>query len=289
MPPRIEEEDLELREWQRREGRARTLWIGAVGLGAAALSLAAWFAVDQRGMSVRGIGHVLRLDAEGAGWVLLQNGSLFATTEESARRFGLRTGPCRRLTGSMRGFLLDLEEADCEPGPLARPVGERLRAMRLRVAYWPEELVPSGDELEPHLGTFEVYASMVDRHAPAPQLVALYTEPYPGAVARARAAGALPPPVILHAQANAFAGRRAGAPEVAEILSRERFILAGAAVRGGWLVRTVLLGDDGPAPVERLLSWPDSEPWPELLRSPTLQLRRPGAAPPRGEAPSAPQ
>lgn len=254
---------------------------GAIAIGIALILAAVgafWLysTIEQRGLSVRGDGHIVVLP-DGSTWVALLDGSLIRATAESAQRLGARTGPCTEVAGSLLGRELELERLTCTPGqPLLRRIGERLQRMNLRFGYWDQTLEHTPeDDLEPHLRTIEVVASMVDKRfdADAPQLLALYTPLFAESLAEARQ-GKLPPPVLIQVKRNDFLIKRLARPEVAVLLARDRFILGAAAVKGGWLVRTVEIAADGPLSFERLLEAPEEAPWPTALVQRTIRASR---------------
>lgn len=256
-------------------------WIWLVASIAVGLALIAYRLVDQKGVSVLGRGHVVVLP-DGAGtWVFLSDGSVIEAVPESATFLGLATGACARFRGWVREKQLVVEEAECVPGSLLRPVMERMRELRLQPEYWADTLPAESATPEPHLATLELYASLVDRRFDDPQIVPLYRELFPGRLARLREEGRTGKPTVFHVKRNDFVGRRLLRTELAHFLgedgpvARHGFHLAGAAAEGGWLVRDVSYDPQGKGPVERLLVAPVEAPWPELLASPNLRVRPP--------------
>lgn len=255
---------------RRRIPWAMVTFVALVVVGA----LAAYVLVEQRGPSVRGAGHVVVLQKAGA-WAFLLDGTLLPITAESAARLQVRTAPCDRISGTLEGEWLELDALDCRPGDsIQTQIGERLRRLSLRFAYWDPAIESVGQTLEPHLEALEVVASMVDPRLDAPQLVPLYAPLFPGAVGRARQAGT-PPPVIVQVKRHDFVQRRMGRTELASFLSQPRFVLAaGASKAGGWLTREVVLDTDidGVASFVRLLVSPLEAPWPQLLQAPVIRV-----------------
>lgn len=264
-----------------RTPRMSGAWIWMVVGIAFGLSLVAYRLVPQRGTSVLGRGHVL-VDQAGAGtWVFLSDGSMIEVVPETVAELGLTTGACSMLRGWIQEKRLVLEQADCVPGSLLRPVMERVRELRLTIEYWGDELEPEEGSPEPYLDTVELYASMVDRRFEHPQLVPLYRELFPGRLGQLRQEGVTGKPMILHVRRNDFVGRRLNRAGLDTFLgpegpvARHGFFLAGAAAKGGWLVREVVYEPNGPGPVERLLVAPVEAPWPELLESSPVRVRPP--------------
>lgn len=255
-----------------------------------ALTAVVWLYVKlgQRGLSVRGEGHLVVTEKAGT-WAALLDGTLVRVTPDSARKLALRSGPCKSIEGALAEHELDIEIAECAGGePLLRRVGERMQRMGLKFGYWPETIERKADTLEPHLGTPEIMASMIDPRFTEPQLLTIYTPLFPETIREARALG-LPPPVIIQVKRNDFFIRRLTRTELAAFLSRERFILGAAASKGGWLVRTVEIGGPELPPIERLLMAPGEDPWPRLLQANPVRASfrpppgSPGEPPPRPE------
>lgn len=257
--------------------KANVPW-GAIFIGlvlALAGGAAIWLYanLDQRGLSVRGEGHVVVTPKAGA-WALLQDGTLVRITKASADKLALRTGPCLTIEGALLGRELEVETATCAGGePVLRRVGERLQRLGLKYGYWPEGLEKKGDTLEPFLGTPEIVAAMVDPRLVDPQLLWVYAPLFPETVREARLEG-LPPPVVIQVKRNDFFVRRFSRTELAEFLQRPSFVFGAASAKGGWLVRTVEIGAPELPPIERLLVSPEEEPWPRALVDNPVKVSR---------------
>lgn len=267
------------------------LWPWFVGIAVLAASVWAYTQSTQKGVTVRGDGHVLVLPGHERAWLFLLDGSVALASAESTKRLGLATGPCARLEGALGERTVELEVATCTPGPLQRTIGERLKRASMKFGYWAKGIENAGETLEPVLQTPELYAAVIDPRVDEPQLVPLYFELWPGLYAEAREAGG-PPPTLIHVQRNDLLIRRLSRSQLRAFFDLERFHLAGGAVAGGWLVREVVLQPAGTAPpVERLLVAPEEPPYDTLLRSSPVRVsRRAGldAVPAAVPAPSAP-
>lgn len=256
--------------------RSKAPWIIALVLLAAAGGTMGLYAlIEQRGLSLKGAGHLLVLPAEqGGAWAMYLDGTLLQVTAASVQRLGARTGPCEAINGSLQGDLLDLESLECTPGPLQKRLGDRLKWMGLKFAYWDRSVPFTGDTLEADLQTPEIVAAMVDPRPDSPQLVPLYSALFPPTLAAQRVAGRLPVPLLLHVKRDDLQIRRLTRTELSQFLARPRYRLAGAAVSGGWIVRTIDIDPTASVTLERLLLAPEEAPWPELLQQPTLRVSR---------------
>lgn len=262
--------------------RRRVSW-AAVFIACAlvgAIGLAAWLysRIDQRGLSLRGPGHLVRLD-NGEVWAFfLNDGTLVRVTPDSADRAGVVTGRCTRLVGALEGRDYVLDQAQCEPGGLQDVVVERMRRAGLKFGYWADGLESQGETLDASLETVEIYASMIDPRADAPQLVALYRPLFGDVLPAARRRG-LPPPVFISVARNDLSIVRVTRSELTSLMQLPAFVFAGAAPAGGWLVRRLERAEGAEGSLERLLVAPIEPPWPERLAAPTLRLapvQRPG-------------
>lgn len=253
--------------------------LGAVGF-------AAWLyaRVEQRGLSLRGPGHLVRLP-DGEVWAFfLNDGTLVRVTAESASKAGVVTGRCTRLQGALEGRDYVLDAAECQPGGLQDVVVERMRRAGLTFGYWDKALASQGETLDAALETVEIYASMIDPRADAPQLVALYRPLFADVLPAARRRG-LPPPVFISVPRNDLSIVRVTRSELTALMQLPAFVFAGAAPAGGWIVRRVERAADGHGSLERLLVAPTEAPWPTRLAAPTLRVapvERPGDPPAAG-------
>jgi len=254
----------------------RPLWPWALLALACAGVFALYLQMEQRGPSVGGAGHVLVLPDRPETWVFLADGALLLATPQSARARGLATGPCTSIAGYLKDDAMEVQEAACTPGPLLHGFTERLKLMALKPGYWGPDLEPAGDAPEPCLHTLELMASMTDPRFDEPQMVPLWRELMPGMLAKAAAAGPLPPPLVVHVKRNDFLSRRLMRSELERFLARGRFSLMGAASKkGGWLVRDLVVDAGAPDPVTRLLVSPAEAPWDRLLSAPAVRARPP--------------
>lgn len=253
-------------------------WIWVVMGFALGMAYVAYRLVPQKGTPVVGRGHVVTLPETGT-WVFLSDGTMVEAKSAGEEGPELFTGACTALRGWLDNKILWVEQAECEPGGLLRPVMERVRELRLKPAYWDDSLAQETVSPEDWLGTLELYASMADRRFDNPQVLPLYRELFPGKLAELRAQGLTGKPMVFHVQRDDFVGRRLRRDELELLFAPEGVAeqqglgLAGAAVMGGWLVRDLELNEDAPAPLERLLFSPLEDPWPELLAQPKLKVR----------------
>jgi hypothetical protein len=272
------------------------VWPWLVFAAVLGVSVWAYTRSDQKGVSLRGDGHVLVLPGDPSAWLFTLDGAVARATPESTARFGLKTGPCERLEGylTLDGRAIALEAATCTPGPLQRTVGERLKRASMKFGYWAKGLENRGETLEPVLQTPELYAAVIDPRVDDPQLVPLYLELWPGLFAESREAHG-PPPTVIHIERNDLLIRRLTRTQLRWFLDLPVFHLAGGAVAGGWLVREVRLEPRADAPsVSKLLVNPAAPPFDSLLREgPVVVSRRPdldptaAAAPPPAVSPDA--
>lgn len=240
---------------------------------AGAVGFAVWLygRMEQRGLSLRGPGHLVRLD-NGEIWAFfLNDGTVVRVTAESAAKAGVGTGRCTRLQGALDGRDYVLDVAECQPGGLQDVVVERMRRAGLTFGYWAEGLTSQGETLDAALETVEIYASMIDPRADAPQLVALYRPLFADVLPAARRRG-LPPPVFISVRRNDLAILRVTRSELGSLMALPRFVFAGAAPAGGWIVREVVRAEDGDGDPGRLLVAPTEAPWPTRLAEPTLRV-----------------
>lgn len=274
--------------------KSRVPWlIVIVGVLAAAFAVWLYLQLDQKGLTIRGPGHLVVLPYEkGGAWALFADGGLIELTQASVARLKPASGPCELIEGTVADERLELDTLTCTPGPLQKSIGDRIRWMGLKFAYWDRSLPFSGDTLEPYLQTPEVIASMVDSRPIAPQLVPMFNAFFPSTLAEARRSGRLPPPLVLHTQRDDLKIVRMTRPELALFLARPKFFFAGGAAEGGWLVRTVELDPGAPAAIEDLLLTPAAAPWPEMLKNKVVRVQKrtapPEAAAPAASAPAAP-
>lgn len=231
---------------------------------------------EHLGVTVSGQGYIIVPPGADA-WVLLAQGTLVQASSDSVKELHAATGPCSLIQGSMMDPLpvLKLEKLECEPGkPLVPAVVTRLHWLGAKFGYWGDSVERHGDSLETALQqTPEVVAAMIDPRASDPQIIPLYTPIYPASLQAARQKG-LPPPVLISIRRNDLLIGRLREKELADFLHRDRLVFAGAAVRGDWLVRDVMITPDGTPALERLLVAPEESPWPELMKDRTLRVSR---------------
>lgn len=245
------------------------LVIGVVFVLSVIAAITLYNLLGERGPSIRGKAHVVAFE-QGGVWLFLEDGASIRVTDESVQRLGLKTALCTNVEGHIAGNLIELELAECAPGRLVDALIARMRKMNVRFGYWPEGLVPEGaDALEPRLATVELYGAMIDQRFPDPQLVRFWAPLFPETVLAARPA--LPPPVVISIKRNDFITLRVTRPELASLLALPRLVFAGAATKGGWLVRTIELDPGAAVDVRSLLVEPDRDPWRELLRAPIVR------------------
>lgn len=248
-----------------------TVVIFAVLVVAVAFSTWLYSRFEQRGPSLRGSGHLVRLDS-GAVWAFFTNdGTLVRVTPESAKALGVFTGQCSRMEGWLQGTDCVLDVAECEKGGLQDAIVERMRRIGLRFGYWPEGLESQGDTLDDVLETVEIYASIIQPHANDPQLVPLFRPLFAHVLPAARREG-LPAPVFISVRRNDLAIVRVTRTELAGLLDLSSYVFAGAAKTGGWIVRTVVAAPDGEGDFARLLVEPTQAPWPERLQDRVLRV-----------------
>lgn len=226
---------------------------------------------EQRGPSLRGPGHLVKLDSGGVWAFFTNDGTLVRVTPESAQALNVTTGRCSRLDGWLQGTDCVLEEAECEEGGLQDAVVERMRRLGLRFGYWAEGLESRGDTLEDVLETVEVYASMIQPQANDPQLVPLFRPLFADVLPAARREG-LPPPVFISVRRNDLAIVRVTRNELAGLMALPVHVFAGAAKKGGWVVRSVVAASDGDGELAHLLIDPTRTPWPERLRERVVRV-----------------
>lgn len=255
--------------------RRRVPWggvaIAAVLVGAVVLAVSLYARFEQRGLSLRGPGHLVVLTSGDTWAFFLSDGSLVRVTAQSARALGASTGRCARLAGSLQGHDLALDVAECEGGGLQDIVVERMRRMGLRFGYWADNLESGGERLDGVLHTVEIYASLIEPRADAPQLVPLYRPLFPEVLPAARRDG-LPAPVFISVRPDDLAIVRVTRSELVALLALPEFVFAGAAAKGGWIVRTVRRAADGEGALSRLLVAPTEPPWPTRLAATTLRV-----------------
>jgi hypothetical protein len=266
--------------YHRRGENSKVPWV--IGAGLLVVLMGTFYLyqhVEQRGISIRGEGHIAVLP-NGDTWLFFLNGALVKATPESAKRFNAKPGPCSNIDGSMKGELpiFQIDELECTPGASIVPrLTARMQEMGLAFGYWPKELEYSGQSLVDVSNTLEIVLSMMDERATEPQLVPLYDPLFPLTVRSARAHA--PPPLIINVERNDLVTNRFGRDELESFLEQPAFVLAGAAQKGGWLVRSLQVTPGGAEWLERLLIAPTEEPWPKLLRDPIVHVARRNAGP----------
>jgi hypothetical protein len=252
-------------------------------LGIAAVALLVFGVVEvyrrmpERGASLGGDGYLV-VRPDGTAWVMLNTGGALLATRESVARLHLQTGPCDHIEGGMltpEADEMEIEKADCKPSaPLLPVLTTRMHYVGAKFGYWADGLKPAGDDLEtPLRQTPEVIAAVIDPRADFPQLIPLYAPVFPASLERARKAG-LPPPVLVSIRRNDLLINRYRLAPLVDFLHRDRFVFAGAAVTGGWLVRDLVITPDGTPSLERLLVAPEEAPWPERLGERTVRVAR---------------
>jgi hypothetical protein len=233
--------------------------------------------MPERGASMGGEGYII-VRKDGSTWVMLNaGGTALPATPDSAAHVHAQTGPCTHIEGGLKdpsATQFEIDQLTCDPGkPLVPTIITRLRWMGATFGYWADGLKPNGDDLEPYLReTPEVVAAIIDPRAGNPQMIPLYPPLNPESVAAARQAGA--PPVIISIKRNDLLIMRYRMGALVDFLARDRFIFAGAAGTGGWLVRELVVASDGTPSLERLLVAPEEAPWPDRLRERTVRVAR---------------
>jgi hypothetical protein len=233
--------------------------------------------IEQRGISIGGGGHIAVMP-NGDVWAFFLDGGQVRVSPESAKRLGAQTGPCTRIDGALKDdtSVYDVDLLDCSPGKSVVPkVVERLQTLGLKFGYWPLEA--TGQTLAEAAVTPEIVGAMIDPRTEDPQLVRLYNPLFAETIPASRKGGG-PPPLIIQVDRNDFVTNRLDRDKLAAFLDRPRFTLAGSGQQGGWIVRQVEVAPDGTPTLERLLVNPLADPWPNLLRAPTLRVSRRSAA-----------
>lgn len=239
---------------------------------ATALSVFLYGKMEQKGLSLRGPGHVVLFES-GDAWAFFANDGVVApVAARSVGAFGVQaSGRCERIDGWLSHRELVVESATCVEGGLQDAVVARMRMLGLRFGYWPENIVSDGETLDEVLRTVEVYAAFIQPDARAPQLVALFKPLFPDVLPVARNAG-LPPPVFISTRRNDLSIVRVTRSELAQLAALPSFVFAGAAVEGGWVVRRLEREAGGEGDLGRLLLAPAEPPWRTRLEERILKL-----------------